>query len=108
MTITDEVTILLRECEEYFDQRADAEYLPDRPAPIGNEEMSILTNIRAFLDTDRPVVDPLLAAAQELIRRIAFDPIGDAEDSAAVILAQITIEARAFLAKLPERKDHAL
>jgi hypothetical protein len=40
---------VLKVCEEYFDQRADAEYFTDSPQPKGNEEMSLLTEIRATL-----------------------------------------------------------
>lgn len=40
---------VLEEVEEYFDQRADAEYLPGQAAPIGNEEMRLLTIVRAAL-----------------------------------------------------------
>lgn len=36
----------LRECEEYFDNRADAEYFPDSAAPVPNKEMTLLTAIR--------------------------------------------------------------
>ena len=46
----DSAEAMLRECEEYFDQRADAEYFPDSPSPHPNEEMKLLTEIRAFLD----------------------------------------------------------
>ena len=44
-----ELVVVLGEAEEYFDQRADAEYLPGQAAPIGNEEMRLLTEIRALL-----------------------------------------------------------
>ena len=40
---------LLEECLEYFDQRADAEYLPDSAVPIPNEEMGLLVAIRTAL-----------------------------------------------------------
>lgn len=43
----------LEEAEEYFDQRADAEYLPDHAAPVGNKEMDLLTLVRAALDEAR-------------------------------------------------------
>ncbi|ANK73760.1 hypothetical protein FA04_14695 [Ensifer adhaerens] len=36
----------LRECEEYFDNRADAEYFPDSAAPRPNEEMKLLQVVR--------------------------------------------------------------
>lgn len=39
----------LAEADEYFDQRADAEYFTDSAAPVGNEEMRILTEIRDAL-----------------------------------------------------------
>ncbi len=39
----------LRECEDYFDNRADAEYTPERAAPQGNEEMRMLGVVRAAL-----------------------------------------------------------
>lgn len=41
---------VFRYCEEYFDQRADAEYFPDSPAPHPNEEMKLLMEIRALLN----------------------------------------------------------
>lgn len=47
--INRELVVVLSEAEEYFDQRADAEYLPGQAAPIGNEEMRLLTEIRAAL-----------------------------------------------------------
>ena len=40
---------VLEEIEDYFDDRADAEYLPDKAAPAGNEEMRLLVEIRAVL-----------------------------------------------------------
>jgi hypothetical protein len=39
----------LRECEEYFDSRADAEYFTDSAAPVPNEEMKLLTIVRDAL-----------------------------------------------------------
>ncbi|KSV78969.1 hypothetical protein N182_18400 [Sinorhizobium sp. GL2] len=36
----------LVECEEYFDDRADAEYFTDSAAPHPNEEMKLLTLVR--------------------------------------------------------------
>ena len=39
----------LGEVEEYFDQLADAEYLPGKAAPVGNEEMRLLVVIRDAL-----------------------------------------------------------
>lgn len=36
----------LDECEDYFDQRADAEYFPDSAAPHPNEEMKLLQVVR--------------------------------------------------------------
>lgn len=39
----------LTECEEYFDNRADAEYFPDSPTPVVNEEMRLLTTVHAAL-----------------------------------------------------------
>ncbi|HDZ38391.1 MAG TPA: hypothetical protein ENH62_08920 [Marinobacter sp.] len=50
----DEAEALLRKCEEYFDQRADAEYFPDSPRPHANEEMGHLTEIRDFLEARKP------------------------------------------------------
>lgn len=49
----DDVLQLLADCEEYFDSRADAEYLPGDATPTGNEEMRILTVIRALQDKYR-------------------------------------------------------
>jgi hypothetical protein len=39
----------LRECEDYFDERADAEYHPGQDAPTGNEEMRMLVTVRSAL-----------------------------------------------------------
>ena len=39
----------LNEAKEYFDQRADAEYLSGQAAPVGNEEMRLLVVIRAAI-----------------------------------------------------------
>lgn len=39
----------LRQCEEYFDARADAEYFPDQATPVGNEEMGLLVDVRAAI-----------------------------------------------------------
>jgi hypothetical protein len=39
----------LEEAKEYFENRADAEYVTDSPQPVGNEEMRHLTTIRAIL-----------------------------------------------------------
>jgi hypothetical protein len=39
----------LRECEEFFDQRADAEYFIDSPTPVGNAEMKMLVLVREAL-----------------------------------------------------------
>lgn len=36
----------LQECEEYFDDRADAEYFPDSATPHPNKEMTLLTLVR--------------------------------------------------------------
>lgn len=44
-----ELVITLLECEEYFDQRADAEYFPDSASPVPNEEMQLLVKIRDLL-----------------------------------------------------------
>ncbi len=46
----EELKELLLELEEYFDQRADAEYFTDSPAPVPNEEMRMLTMIRDALE----------------------------------------------------------
>lgn len=40
---------VLHEAEGYFEGRADAEYLPGQAAPQGNEEMTLLCDIRAAL-----------------------------------------------------------
>lgn len=39
----------LEACEDYFDQRADAEYFTDSAMPKGNEEMLLLVAVRAAL-----------------------------------------------------------
>ena len=48
------LVLVLGQCEEYFDQRADAEYFPDSPRPHANEEMSLLTEIRTLLEREKP------------------------------------------------------
>ena len=45
----DAIDILIT-CEEYFEQRADAEYFTDSPHPHPNEEMRLLVAIREVLD----------------------------------------------------------
>ena len=45
----DRMEAALEECEEYFDQRADAEYFTDSPSPVGNEEMTMLVLVRQAL-----------------------------------------------------------
>lgn len=47
----DEAEILLRDCEEYFDQRADIAEYSDETGHTPNEEMKMLNDIRAFLNT---------------------------------------------------------
>ena len=47
---TERATKILNDCAEYFDQRADAEYFPNSPRPYPNEEMTLLTEIREFMD----------------------------------------------------------
>lgn len=39
----------LRECEEYFDGRADAEFSPSSSRPRTNEEMRLLIVVREAL-----------------------------------------------------------
>lgn len=41
----------LRKCEEYFDQRADADQ-PSGLSPIPNEEMTLLAEVRAALNAE--------------------------------------------------------
>lgn len=43
----------LDQCEDYFDNRADAEYFTDSPAPVPNEEMTLLAVVRAALESTR-------------------------------------------------------
>lgn len=40
----------LHEMEEYFDQRADAEYFPDSPSAVPNEEMRLLVQVRESIE----------------------------------------------------------
>lgn len=40
----------LRECEDYFDQRADADCVGDPPAYAGNREMTLLGVVRRALE----------------------------------------------------------
>ncbi len=44
-----EMVSVLRECEEYLYERADAEYFTDSPGGVPNEEMRLLVKIRDFL-----------------------------------------------------------
>ena len=44
------VTEALKEVREYFRQRADAEYAPEKPAPAGNEEMRLLTIVEQAIN----------------------------------------------------------
>lgn len=39
----------LKEALEYFDDKADAEYLPGKAAPVGNREMKLAGEIRAAI-----------------------------------------------------------
>lgn len=48
-TLHNELIEVLDACEDYFDQRADAEYFTDSPAPVGNEEMTLLCSVREAL-----------------------------------------------------------
>ena len=43
----------LDQCEDYFDNRADAEYFTDSPTPVPNEEMTLLCVVRAALEAPR-------------------------------------------------------
>lgn len=36
-------------CKAYFEERADAEYFPDSPSPVGNEEMQLLVDVEDAL-----------------------------------------------------------
>jgi len=56
----------LRECEAYFEERADAEYFTDSPTPSGNEEERLLISVQAALRTP----DPRLANS-EMVERVA-------------------------------------
>ena len=40
---------VLNDCEEYFDQRSDAEYFTDSPNPVPNEEMTMLARVQEAL-----------------------------------------------------------
>jgi hypothetical protein len=57
------VRTALEECQEYFSQRADAEYFTDSPSPVGNEEMRLLTEVEVGLELLKEV------AARQLIER---------------------------------------
>ena len=39
----------LAECEEYFEQRADAEYFTESAYPVGNEEMHMFVLVKKAL-----------------------------------------------------------
>ena len=43
----------LDQCEDYFDNRADAEYFTDSPTPVPNEEMTLLAVVRAALEASK-------------------------------------------------------
>ncbi len=43
----------LAECREYFEDLADAEYLPGDASPTGNDEMRLLVKIDAILGARR-------------------------------------------------------
>jgi hypothetical protein len=43
----------LLECEDYFDNRADAEWFPDSPRPVPNAEMTLLCVVRGALGASR-------------------------------------------------------
>ena len=79
--MTDKTEATLRECEAYFEERADAEYFPDSPIPSSNEEMRLLVEIQAALRTP----DPRLANSEENVERLAramckADDDGDGDD----------------------------
>ncbi len=46
---TDKLLDTLRDCEAYFEERADAEYRADSAAPTGNEEMRLLVEVEVGL-----------------------------------------------------------
>jgi hypothetical protein len=43
VTATKNAIAALWRAHAYFAERADAQYFPDRPDPVGNEEMNLLT-----------------------------------------------------------------
>jgi hypothetical protein len=49
-----ELLAALEEVEDYFEDRADAEYSTDSAAPTGNEEMQFLVLIRAAIRRAKP------------------------------------------------------
>lgn len=42
----------LRECEAYFEERADAEYFTDSAGPVGNEEARLWSEVVLALGKD--------------------------------------------------------
>lgn len=46
----------LHDMEEYFDQRADAEYFPDSASPVPNEEMRLLVKTRESIEAVENVI----------------------------------------------------
>jgi predicted DNA-binding transcriptional regulator YafY len=52
--INAELLAALEEVEDYFEDRADAEYNTDSAAPSGNEEMQFLVLIRAAIRRAKP------------------------------------------------------
>lgn len=54
-----ELVEALKDCWEYFDQRADAEYFTSSLAPRGNEEMRLLCIVNDALATHKPASDEI-------------------------------------------------
>lgn len=71
----------LENAGEYFDQRADAEYFTDSPGPVGNEEMTRLTEIKEAIAAwhSRPreqALEVLLHRALKMIDHFS-EPLDD-------------------------------
>ncbi len=51
MNWTTEQKALLYDLALYLDQKADVQYFPDRPEPVGNEEASLLARLNYYFPT---------------------------------------------------------
>ncbi len=100
--MTDPMRDALRECEEYFEERADAEYHADSASPTGNEEMRLLVAVQAALRTPSQPAQGFRAGAYE--RHIARTP-RIVSDEMVVENVRRAIEGIVFELTQPDRGD---